>query len=126
MARYTGAVCRQCRRENQKLFLKGDRCYSDKCALARRSFVPGQHGQNQARKKVSEYGLQLARETERQNAYYGVLESQFAHVLMKWPSANPGITGENSAAEEPGTPSGQRRATVAGFADEPPVKPASW
>ena len=57
MARYTGAVCRQCRRENQKLFLKGDRCYSDKCALARRSFVPGQHGQNQARKKVSEYGL---------------------------------------------------------------------
>ena len=59
MARYTGAVCRQCRRENQKLFLKGDRCYSDKCALARRSFVPGQHGQNQARKKVSEYGLQL-------------------------------------------------------------------
>lgn len=64
MARYTGAVCRQCRRENQKLFLKGDRCYSDKCALARRSFVPGQHGQNQARKKVSEYGLPAARETE--------------------------------------------------------------
>ena len=57
MARYTGAVCRQCRREGQKLFLKGERCYSDKCALARRSFAPGQHGQ--ARKKSSEYGIQM-------------------------------------------------------------------
>lgn len=57
MARYTGAVCKLCRREGQKLFLKGERCYSDKCALSRRSYAPGQHGQN--RKKVSEYGLQL-------------------------------------------------------------------
>ncbi|MFQ9680056.1 MAG: 30S ribosomal protein S4 [Ruthenibacterium lactatiformans] len=90
MARYTGAVCRQCRRENQKLFLKGDRCYSDKCALARRSFVPGQHGQNQARKKVSEYGLQL-RAKQKAKRYYGVLESQFAHYfeMAERKSASP-------------------------------------
>ena len=93
MARYTGAVCRQCRRENQKLFLKGDRCYSDKCALARRSFVPGQHGQNQARKKVSEYGLQL-RAKQKAKRYYGVLESQFAHYF-EMAERKSGITGEN-------------------------------
>ena len=87
MARYTGAVCRQCRRENQKLFLKGDRCYSDKCALARRSFVPGQHGQNQARKKVSEYGLQL-RAKQKAKRYYGVLRAS-SPITLKWPSANP-------------------------------------
>ena len=58
MARYTGPVCRQCRREGVKLFLKGDRCYGDKCAFSRRSYAPGQHGQQRAR-KVSEYGLQL-------------------------------------------------------------------
>ncbi len=57
MARYTGAVCRLCRREGKKLFLKGERCYSDKCAVSRREYAPGQHGQS--RKKVSEYGLQL-------------------------------------------------------------------
>ena len=62
MARYTDAVCRQCRREGQKLFLKGERCYSDKCAINRRSFAPGQHGK--ARKKLSEYGLQLREEAE--------------------------------------------------------------
>ena len=94
MARYTGAVCRQCRRENQKLFLKGDRCYSDKCALARRSFVPGQHGQNQARKKVSEYGLQLRAKNRKQKRYYGVLESQFAHYF-EMAERKSGITGEN-------------------------------
>lgn len=93
MARYTGAVCRQCRRENQKLFLKGDRCFSDKCALARRSFVPGQHGQNQARKKVSEYGLQL-RAKQKAKRYYGVLESQFAHYF-ELAERKAGITGEN-------------------------------
>ncbi|MBS7176677.1 MAG: 30S ribosomal protein S4, partial [Clostridiales bacterium] len=57
MARYTGAVCRMCRREGQKLFLKGERCYSDKCSFVSRGYAPGQHGQN--RKKVSEYGMQL-------------------------------------------------------------------
>lgn len=74
MARYTGAVCRQCRREGQKLFLKGERCYTDKCALARRAYAPGQHGQG--RKKVSEYGIQL-RAKQMTRRYYGVLESQF-------------------------------------------------
>ncbi len=93
MARYTGAVCRQCRRENQKLFLKGDRCYSDKCAVARRSTVPGQHGPNQARKKVSEYGLQL-RAKQKAKRYYGVLESQFARYF-EMAERKSGITGEN-------------------------------
>lgn len=93
MARYTGAVCRQCRRENQKLFLKGDRCFSDKCALARRSTVPGQHGPTQTRKKVSEYGLQL-RAKQKAKRYYGVLESQFAHYF-ELAERKAGITGEN-------------------------------
>ena len=74
MARYTGAVCRQCRREGKKLFLKGERCYSDKCAIARRAYAPGQHGQG--RKKSSEYCLQL-RAKQMTKRYYGVLESQF-------------------------------------------------
>ena len=74
MARYTDAVCRQCRREGQKLFLKGERCYSGKCAIERRAYAPGQHGQS--RKKYSEYGLQL-REKQKVRKYYGVLESQF-------------------------------------------------
>lgn len=74
MARYTDAVCKLCRREGQKLFLKGARCYTDKCAITRRAYAPGQHGQG--RKKNSEYGLQLrAKQTARR--YYGVLESQF-------------------------------------------------
>ena len=70
MARYTGAVCRQCRREGMKLFLKGERCYSGKCAIDRRSYAPGQHGQS--RKKYSEYGLQL-REKQKVRRYYGCL-----------------------------------------------------
>ena len=78
MARYTGAVCKLCRREGQKLFLKGERCYSDKCALARRAYAPGQHGQN--RKKVSEYGIQL-RAKQKTKRFYGVLEGQFAHYF---------------------------------------------
>lgn len=93
MARYTGAVCRLCRRENQKLFLKGDRCYSEKCAMNRRAFVPGQHGQNQMRKKVSEYGLQL-RAKQKAKRYYGVLESQFAKYFVM-AERKTGITGEN-------------------------------
>ena len=74
MARYTEAVCRICRREGDKLFLKGDRCYTDKCAIARRSYAPGQHGQG--RKKTSEYGMQL-RAKQIARRYYGVLEGQF-------------------------------------------------
>lgn len=93
MARYTGAVCRLCRRENQKLFLKGDRCYSDKCAMVRRAFVPGQHGQNQMRRKTSEYGLQL-RAKQKAKRYYGVLESQFAKYF-EMAERKTGITGEN-------------------------------
>ena len=76
MARYTGAVCRQCRREGKKLFLKGERCYTGKCAIARREYAPGQHGQG--RKKVSEYGIQL-RAKQMTRRYYGVLEGQFRH-----------------------------------------------
>ncbi len=91
MARYTGAVCRQCRREGQKLFLKGERCYSDKCAFDRRSYVPGQHGQS--RKKVSEYGLQL-RAKQKAKRYYGVLESQFAKYY-EMADRKAGMTGEN-------------------------------
>lgn len=91
MARYTGAVCRQCRREGQKLFLKGERCYSDKCAIDRRSYAPGQHGQG--RKKVSEYGLQL-RAKQKAKRYYGVLESQFAKYY-EMAARKAGMTGEN-------------------------------
>jgi len=91
MARYTGAVCRQCRREGEKLFLKGDRCYSGKCAFERRSYAPGQHGQG--RKKVSEYGTQL-RMKQKARRYYGVLESQFAKYF-EMAERQQGVTGEN-------------------------------
>ena len=91
MARYTGAVCRLCRREGQKLFLKGERCYSDKCAINRRKYAPGMHGQS--RKKLSEYGLQL-REKQKARRYYGVLESQFAKYF-EMAEKKQGITGEN-------------------------------
>lgn len=91
MARYTGAVCRQCRREGQKLFLKGERCYSEKCALSRRGYAPGQHGQS--RKKVSEYGLQL-REKQKTRRFYGVLEGQFAKYF-EMAERKQGIAGEN-------------------------------
>ena len=91
MARYTGAVCRHCRREGQKLFLKGERCYSDKCAIARRAYAPGQHGQG--RKKVSEYGIQL-RAKQKARRYYGVLESQFAKYF-DMAERKQGMAGEN-------------------------------
>jgi len=91
MARYTEAVCRQCRREGQKLFLKGDRCYTDKCAMNARAFAPGQHGQGRA--KVSEYGQQL-REKQKAKKFYGVLESQFASYF-EMAERRPGQTGEN-------------------------------
>jgi len=91
MARYTGAVCRQCRREGQKLFLKGERCYTGKCALERRSYAPGQHGQG--RKKVSEYGKQL-RTKQFAKRYYGVLEGQFYHYF-ELAEKMQGVTGAN-------------------------------
>lgn len=91
MARYTEAVCKLCRREGQKLFLKGDRCYTDKCAIARRSYAPGQHGQG--RKKMSEYGTQL-REKQKAKRYYGLLENQFYHYF-ELASKMTGKTGEN-------------------------------
>lgn len=91
MARYTDAVCRQCRREGQKLFLKGDRCYTDKCAVARRAYAPGMHGQG--RTKASEYGSQL-REKQKAKRYYGVLESQF-RGYFELASKRKGQPGEN-------------------------------
>lgn len=92
MARYTGAVCRLCRREGKKLFLKGDRCYTDKCAVTKRNAIPGQHGKARLRKS-SEYGLQLrAKQTAKR--YYGVLESQF-HSYFEQASNRAGVTGEN-------------------------------
>ena len=91
MARYTDAVCRLCRRENQKLFLKGDRCYSEKCAVTKRGYAPGQHGQG--RKKVSEYGVQL-REKQKARRFYGVLESQF-EKYFEMAEKRTGITGTN-------------------------------
>ncbi|HWR31421.1 MAG TPA: 30S ribosomal protein S4 [Negativicutes bacterium] len=93
MAKYTGPVCRQCRREGVKLFLKGERCYSDKCAFSRRGYAPGQHGAGQGRKKVSEYGLQL-REKQKARRIYGVLECQFRNYFEK-AERQKGITGEN-------------------------------
>ena len=91
MARYRDAVCRICRREGDKLFLKGDRCYTDKCAIARRGYAPGQHGQG--RKKMSEYGTQL-REKQKAKRYYGLLENQFYHYF-ELASKMSGKTGEN-------------------------------
>ena len=91
MARYTGAVCRLCRREGIKLYLKGDRCYSDKCAITQRPYAPGQHGQG--RKKVSEYGIQL-REKQKVRRIYGVLEKQFEGYFEK-AERQKGVTGEN-------------------------------
>ena len=91
MARYTDAVCRQCRREGQKLFLKGDRCYTDKCAMNKRAFAPGQHGQG--RTKTSDYGQQL-REKQKAKRLYGVLESQFRGYFEQ-AERRPGQTGEN-------------------------------
>lgn len=91
MARYTDAVCRLCRREGQKLFLKGERCYSAKCSIDRRGYAPGQHGQG--RKKASEYGLQL-RMKQKARRYYGVLEGQFHHYF-EIAEKKQGVTGEN-------------------------------
>lgn len=92
MARYTGPVCRQCRREGAKLYLKGDKCYTDKCPFTRRGYAPGQHGQNN-RRKPSEYGIQL-REKQKARRTYGILERQFRTYFEK-ADRQKGITGEN-------------------------------
>ena len=91
MARYKDEQCRICRREGQKLFLKGSRCYSDKCSVTRRNYAPGQHGQK--RTKLSEYGTQL-REKQKVKRIYGVLETQFRNLYER-AEKMPGITGEN-------------------------------
>ncbi len=91
MARYTGPVCRLCRREGIKLYLKGDRCYTGKCAIDRRAYAPGQHGQG--RKKPTEYGIQL-REKQKARRIYGVLEGQFRGYFEE-ANRQKGMTGEN-------------------------------
>ncbi|MGQ9646740.1 MAG: 30S ribosomal protein S4 [Thermodesulfobacteriota bacterium] len=90
MARYTKSACRLCRRENLKLFLKGERCYTEKCAMDRRNYAPGQHGQD--RRKFSDYGAQL-REKQKVRRLYGLLESQFRNTF-KEADRQKGITGE--------------------------------
>lgn len=92
MARYIGPVCRLCRREGMKLFLKGDRCYTDKCAIEKRSFPPGQHGSS-FRRKISEFGQQL-REKQKVRRIYGMLERQFSK-FFKEANRRPGMTGQN-------------------------------
>ena len=91
MARYTDEQCRICRREGQKLFLKGSRCYTDKCSISRRNYAPGQHGQKRA--KLSEYGTQL-REKQKTKSYYGVGEKQF-RGYFQMASNKKGVTGDN-------------------------------
>ena len=91
MSRYTDANCKLCRREGQKLFLKGERCYSSKCAIERRNYAPGQHGQ--ARKKQSDYGIQF-REKQKAKRFYGVQETQFRNLYEK-AVKRPGKAGEN-------------------------------
>ena len=91
MARYTGPACKLCRREGKKLFLKGYRCYTGKCAIERRPYAPGQHGQN--RKKASEYGMQL-RAKQSARRYYGISESQF-HKYFLMAERKDGVTGTN-------------------------------
>lgn len=91
MARYTGPSCRLCRRENMELFLKGDRCYTDKCAIKRRNYPPGQHGQG--RSKASAYGVQL-REKQKVRRIYGLLEKQFRSYFAEADRLK-GVTGEN-------------------------------
>lgn len=92
MARYTGPVCRLCRREGMKLFLKGDRCYTGKCAIDRRAYAPGQHGQSRG-KKPTEYGIQL-REKQKARRVYGVAEKQFRSYFDE-AARQKGMTGEN-------------------------------
>lgn len=90
MARYTGPVCRLCRREGVKLYLKGEKCFTDKCPVSRRAYPPGQHGQG--RRKLSEYGVQL-REKQKARRTYGIMEGQFARYFGK-ASKKVGVTGQ--------------------------------
>ncbi len=92
MARYTGPVCRMCRREGMKLFLKGDRCYTGKCAIDRRQYAPGQHGQSRG-KKPTEYAIQL-REKQKARRIYGVMEGQFHRYFVE-AARQKGMTGDN-------------------------------
>ncbi|HHX41592.1 MAG TPA: 30S ribosomal protein S4 [Armatimonadetes bacterium] len=92
MSRYTGPVCRLCRREGEKLYLKGARCYSPKCPVDRRPYPPGQHGQMQSRRKIQDYGLQL-REKQKARRIYGVMETQFRHYFAE-ADRSKGVTGE--------------------------------
>ena len=92
MAKYTGPACRQCRREGVKMFLKGERCFSDKCPITRRGTVPGQHGAARAR-MMKDYGLQL-REKQKTRRYYGILETQFRNYYKK-ADAQEGMSGVN-------------------------------
>ena len=91
MARYTGSVCRLCRRENEKLFLKSERCFTDKCGIERRKYPPGMHGQG--RRKVTDYGIQL-REKQKARRTYGLLEKQF-RIYFHSADKKKGVTGEN-------------------------------
>lgn len=93
MARYTGPVCRLCRRENEKLFLKGKRCFTEKCAIERRAYPPGEHGNGRRRRRNSEYATQL-REKQKVKRIYGLGEKQF-RTLFRKAARVPGITGEN-------------------------------
>lgn len=93
MARYTGAVCKLCRRERQKLFLKGSKCYTEKCPVDRRTYPPGQHGLDSRRAKATEYGIQL-REKQKVKRSYRLLEKQFRHTFER-ANRQRGITGEN-------------------------------
>lgn len=93
MGRYTGPVCRLCRREGEKLFLKGKRCYTEKCAIERRGYPPGEHGVGRRRRRLSEYAVQL-REKQKVKRIYGVGENQFRN-LFKRAARQPGVTGEN-------------------------------
>src|SRR6266853_174076 len=90
MARYTGPVCRLCRREGMKLFLKGNRCFTEKCAIEKRNFAPGQHGKR--RSKIQGYGIQL-REKQKVKRIYGLLENQF-HLAFQEAARKKGVTGE--------------------------------
>ena len=93
MARYNGPVCRICRREGTKLFLKGERCHTEKCAIEKRNFVPGQHGKDRKVKKIVGYGLQL-REKQKARKYYGLGETQFRNLYEK-AAKMKGVTGDN-------------------------------
>ncbi len=122
MARYREAKCRLCRREGMKLFLKGDRCFKDTCAIEKRNFAPGQHGKDRRPKTLVGYGLQL-REKQKVRRIYGVLEGQFANYFGK-AEKKKGITGETLLAQ-PGTPARQRRLPP-GLSPLRGIRRASW